>query len=1274
MKADRFLTPRLSRRTFLGQLPLTLLPAFLRSEPRAPFQRFDGLEPAQFHSLDQRLIPNYRTKPPIDDLIGLVEPGADAFISEKYAQQIEAILAEWKKSLEQSPANGLAIANFLSPNLEASALRPSKETVLRSDPSLQVWRGEFAEQPGCNKDGLVRQLNSLWDDLSILNAEFKVIAIHVTRELPLSVQTRIRYDLTGVGSFYHREGRVGYWEAEWEKQPETGWQIRKLHALEQTRSRAQSPVFSDITALALQGNPSYSEQLLFGLDYWRGALDAAFGIDVYGNNGIAVGDFDDDGYDDLYVCQPSGLPNRLYRNRGDGTFEDVTEAAGVGVLDHTACALFADMDNDGRQDLLIVCSNGPLLFLNRGNGKFELRKQAFSFAQPPQGTFTAAAIADYDRDSWLDVYFCLYSYYQGLDQYRFPVPYHDAQNGPPNFLFQNNRDGAFRDVTEAAGLNQNNNRYSFACGWCDDNNDGWPDLYVANDFGRNNLYRNNGEGRFRDVAAEAGVDDIGAGMSVCWFDYDNDGKQDLYVANMWSAEGKRVTMQNIFMKQAAEPIRAHYQKHASGNSLFQNQGNGRFQDKSSEAGVEMGRWAWSADAWDFDHDGYPDLYVVNGMISGPHRRELNSFFWRQVVSRSPLEAQPSRNYELGWNALNELIRSDGTWSGYERNVFYVNNRDGTFSDVSAAVGLDFLEDGRAFVLADIDRDGRLEVILKNRDTPQIRILHNDLRNIGNCVSFKLRGTKSNRDAIGARVTVEAAGQKQTKYLEAGSGFLSQHTKELFFGIGGFGGPVQVTVRWPSGLSQQFKDVPINCRVELQEGAQAVKTKPFNSSHWNSQLDGAPVIQSGLTSRIETWLVAPLVAPDFELPDLDGRLHALRNFHGRMLLMNFWSPEFPECQRDLEVFQQRQSQWTRHGLDLLAIAASLSQPETEIRTLEKQRGYAFRILLANEDFLSIYNILYRYLFERRRNLGIPISFLLDEEGLIQKVYQGSLDPEHLQNDLLSVPRSEKERIRRALPFLGEVYGGGWQRNHFTYGVAYYERGYVDPAIASFQAALHDSPDYPEAHYNLGSLYLKKQMRAEAKKHFQKTIQFRPDYPDALNNLGLIAAEEGQPEEASRYFEEATRRKPSHAIAWLNLGNLFRQQGHLQEAEQALEQAYRIEPQDPEANYSLGMLFAQRDNTERARDYLQSALKFRPDYPEALNNLGVLDLRSGQLAQAIAHLEKCIQIAPRFDQPYLNLARAYAARGEREKAREILLQLIGVHPEHSLGQKMLEQLAR
>ncbi len=196
------------------------------------------------------------------------------------------------------------------------------------------------------------------------------------------------------------------------------------------------------------------------------------------------------------------------------------------------------------------------------------------------------------------------------------MPYHDAQNGPPNYLFHNrltlDGEGFFEDVTNSTGLNENNNRYSFAPAWCDYNADGWPDLYVANDFGRKNLYKNEG-GHFRDVALAAGVEDMGPGMSAAWFDYDGDGRPDLYVSNMWTAPGQRLVADSNFSPVAKDGLAEAYRRHTKGNSLYRNRGDGTFEETGSQEKVEMGRWAWSSDGFDFDNDGTPEIYIACGM-------------------------------------------------------------------------------------------------------------------------------------------------------------------------------------------------------------------------------------------------------------------------------------------------------------------------------------------------------------------------------------------------------------------------------------------------------------------------------------------------------------------------------------------------------------------------------------------------------------------------------------------------------------------------------------
>ncbi len=761
----------------------------------------------------------------------------------------------------------------------------------------------------------------MFSDFSNLSvAEFQITEISVgsaEASTPQRIDTRVRYEIVASGSGFYRAQRVGNWQLAWEHSSSGEFKIVSWRLLDETEARTTAPVYVDIAAAAFGSAPSYSAQMLHGADYWRTVLDGACGIDIYGHNGVSVADIDNDGFDDLYVCQPAGLPNRLYRNRGDGTFEDVTEASGLGVLENTACALFADFNNDGRQDVIVVRNTGPLLFLNEGDGKFREKPDALQFANPPQGTFTGAAVADYDRDGWLDIYFCLYAYYQGTGQYKYPTPYYDAENGPPNFLFRNNRDGTFSDVTAKSGLDQNNTRYSFCCGWNDSNNDGWPDLYVVNDFGRKNLYRNNGDGTFTDVAAKEGADDIGAGMSVSWLDYDNAGKADLYVGNMWTAAGLRVSGQDIFKKDSSSDVRALYQKHAMGNSLLHS-GSDKFDDVTQSAGAGMGRWAWSSDAFDFDHDGFADLYVANGMVSGPSRIDLNSFFWRQVVANSPNEANAVLPYEQGWNAINELIRSDGTWSGYERNVFYANNRDGTFSDMSAVLGLDFLEDGRSFALADFDHDGRLEIALKNRNAPQLRLLKNVAQTLPPSIAFHLQGTKSNRDAIGAVVTIESAAGKQTKSIQAGSGFLSQHTKEVFFGLGDTKGPIRASIRWPSGLVQELSDLPINHRVWIIEGEKASRMEAFIPAKAQASSPASPNEADSLPARAETWLLAPVLAPDFSLPDQTGQAQSLSSKRGKSVLLNFSAAKSEVCRAELAVFEKHSPRWATKGLQVISI--------------------------------------------------------------------------------------------------------------------------------------------------------------------------------------------------------------------------------------------------------------------------------------------------------------------------------------------------------------------
>src|SRR6202030_3757890 len=263
-----------------------------------------------------------------------------------------------------------------------------------------------------------------------------------------------------------------------------------------------------------------------------------------------------------------------------------------------------------------------------------------------------------------------------------------------------------------------------------------------------------------------------------------------------------------------------------------------------------------------------------------------SFFWRQVVANSPSDPRPRHEYEQGWNTINELIRSDYSWSGFERNVFYLNNRDGSFSDISGLVGLDFLQDGRTFALGDFDRDGRPEVLVKNRNSPQLLYLKNVLPELPPAISFRLSGKKSNRDAVGARITVETPAGRQTRTLRIGSGFLAQHSKEIFFGLGRAPSVVQARIDWPSGFSQPLQDLPINHRIWVEEGLPPSRMEPFIKPAAFRATASSRVEHEILSPQVQTWLLVPVLAPDFSLANLSGQHESLSAHRGKGILVHF----------------------------------------------------------------------------------------------------------------------------------------------------------------------------------------------------------------------------------------------------------------------------------------------------------------------------------------------------------------------------------------------------
>ena len=374
---------------------------------------------------------------------------------------------------------------------------------------------------------------------------------------------------------------------------------------------SEGPWFHDVTNTVIGKNSRFEPQVLHGIDHWAQRITRIGDLSLAGHHGLAVGDVDGDGLEDLYVCDGGSLPNQLYLQQPDGTAKEVALDWGVAWLEDSRSALFVDLDNDGDQDLVVATIAMIAFAENLDNQAFKLRG-GFPGAPYP---FSLSA-SDFDLDGDLDIYTCIYGAGNQPKKRGFeassPTPFNDAENGGRNVLLSNLGGFQFADVTREVGLDQNNTRWSFSASWEDYDRDGDPDLYVANDFGRNCLYQNN-NGQFSNIARRAGVEDMAAGMSVSWGDSNRDGAPDLLIGNMFSSAGQRVSYQRNY--------EAGKKRMARGNTLFIASKDG-FQDASIASGITNGGWAWSSGFADLNNDGWQDLVITNGYLSNSRDDDL----------------------------------------------------------------------------------------------------------------------------------------------------------------------------------------------------------------------------------------------------------------------------------------------------------------------------------------------------------------------------------------------------------------------------------------------------------------------------------------------------------------------------------------------------------------------------------------------------------------------------------------------------------------------------
>jgi len=493
-------------------------------------------------------------------------------------------------------------------------------------------------------------------------------------------------------------------------------------------------------------------------------------------SGVCWFDADGDSWPDLYLVNGAPLPghdgkgdfrSRLFRNRRDGTFEDITARAGVGTPGYGMGCAAGDVDNDGDLDLFVTCFGPNRLYLNHGDGTFADATAAWGVGDPRWGA--SAVFADYDRDGDLDLYVCNYVDFTienhkycgerkpGYQAYCHP----DEYNGVADILYRNDG-GRFTDVTRAAGV-YNPDGKGLGVVWGDYDSDGDPDIYVANDKTASFLYRNNGDGTFTDVALLAGAafgedGQPQAGMGTDFGDYDGDGDLDIVKTNL--------DLEN--------------------NNLYRNNGDGTFTDVAFAAGVGEPSYlkvGFGADFLDFDNDGDLDLFVVDGHIID------NIALFRDLLTYA------------------------------QRNLFSENVGGGRFVDRTVDLGPDLRAEkvSRGLAAADYDRDGDLDLAV-SRSNQEASLYRNERGNLKRWVAFDLRGTRSNRFGVGARVEVRVGGRTQIEEVKTGSSYLSQGDVRLHFGLGEAAQADEVRVRWPSGTVQTLGPLPAGRAHLIREAA------------------------------------------------------------------------------------------------------------------------------------------------------------------------------------------------------------------------------------------------------------------------------------------------------------------------------------------------------------------------------------------------------------------------------------------------------------------------
>ena len=1053
----------------------------------------------------------------------------------------------------------------------------------------------------------------------------------------------------------------------------------KVKALEEvTLNAPRGQLFQDCTESILSRTSLVKDQLIYGLDQWARKIP---GLDIVGHQGLSIGDVNQDGLDDLYICQPHGLPNLLLIQNPDGTVEDKGAQSGVDILDESRAALMIDVDNDGDQDLVITTDQSLVLMSNKGKGEFQLEHE---LAIGHSGHSLSAA--DYDQDGDLDLFICKYDSVKNFrDLISIPESFDRAASGGRNILLRNDEGWNFVDVTSQVGFGvDDNSRFSRSSVWVDYDLDGDQDLYIANEWSPDQLFSND-KGWFSDITEELNMLSPAQHRSVSTGEFNHDGRPDFFVAT----DAPLMAYQALATDKPVKNLPKHQQallgedqiwfstKQQDGEDLIDG-----FKSFFLRAPLFAAETAYSSVAADVNNDGLDDVIVTNGHLSRSASEDLGGMLYANVEDSMKSRAKSARDgvvpHSVFENDILSLTRSGFSLFGNQRNRCYLSIGKLGFANFSSASGVDFLEDARAVATTDWDDDGKVDVVMTSRNGPRLRILLNQNQSTNNFLQFKLVGTKSNIDAIGSRVELFFVGKSipLVKFVSAGSGNLSQSSKRLFFGLGQASEIQKAVVTWPNGQQQTFDDLVANTRYTITEGESQIAER--NSERF--QMETTPSKLAG-TLTLPNRDVAEFL-PLALLPNLEYQNEAETFQSVTPLKKSFTTVVFlgddNHSRAILKQLNAYAADYKPEGLDCLGIhvdlnAESQKQRFASAKQFFEKQDFAFRWGAATSATQEKLVQLNGHWFSQQQLPQLPFAILMNKEAKVERFHwlTATKDPkklvEYLNADALK--RFKADRV------FGKSDKGRW--------LARYREADLLRLVERFdQIGLKRSSnlmfELNRPHAALQMSQFATDLRSEndtkrATKFFDRAIGVYPFCVPALVGQGEMVRQQALKlgedkmqerlialQSASEKYQMASKIDPFCTPAIVGRTNVLIDQNKIMDAISELQKYLLIDPSRAEVHAILGRLYFANRNFTEAANHLLGAYELRPNLPYVAGDLGYLYLLSGEIKLGRKFLRLANRLQPSDRNIIRHLAESEFVNGNFTKAAELLGASIELNP--------------